>query len=387
MGKHYDKYIKYKKKYISLTAGAYEYPDADVSLNVNSGESNPPPLTQMFTPELLHTPHTQITTSELKESFLKYIENYKHLNNTNVDDSLRIATFNVHYFTDINEKDTYESILNVIHHLNADIIILQEVIVGGKIIINENTTINVSNLYDDLTNIGYKKKILCNSVPSWFQGIYGNLLLMKNKLCINKKNSLHKLCEENNETIHTFEKSKECTVVSGSHEGTNETRCYIYCKFNYHKCNFHIFGFHLDVGTEVTRLEQINNILVQCDCIKLSDPEAYIILLGDFNTTATSIPDNEFLKNNGVVYDKIVSHPHNYYDCSKLNKEKDRSKMTTWNNQVVDFIFCNKNLLSDDNFGAEFDYYYTNSSDHLPIFITLKPKKFKNSKKLKYNFI
>jgi endonuclease/exonuclease/phosphatase family metal-dependent hydrolase len=376
MEKYYDKYIKYKKKYISLTAGSHsvELDDVDDDYDDDDKEFYPRPLTQMPISKLPQTPHTQMTTTELKESFLKYIETYKHLNNKNVDDSLRIATFNVHYFTDINEKDTYESILNVIHHLNADIIILQEVIVGGKIIINDNTTINVSNLYDDLTNIGYKKKILCNSVPSWFQGIYGNLLLMKNKLCINKKNSLHKLCEENNETIHTFEKSKECTVVSGSHEGTNETRCYIYCKFNYHKCNFHIFGFHLDVGTEVTRVEQIKNILVQCNCIKLSDPEAYIILLGDFNTTATRIPDNEFLKNNGDVYKIIVSEPHYYYDCSRLNEEHNRSKMTTWNNQVVDFIFCNKNLISDKKFFIEFDYYYTNSSDHLPIFITLKPR-------------
>ena len=249
---------------------------------------------------------------------------------------------------------------------------MQEIIVGGKIRINDKTTLNVSNLYDDLTNLGYNKKILCNSVPSWFQGIYGNLLLMKNKLCIDKKNSSYKICEGNKETIHTFEKSKEFTVVSGSHEGTNETRCYIYCQFKYYECNFYIFGFHLDVGTELTRLEQINNILLQCKCIIESDTNAYIILLGDFNTTATRIPYNDFLKNNGKVYEKLMEEK--YYDCSKLNTHSHHPNMTAWNNQVVDFIFCNKNLFLDEHFVTTFDYYYTNSSDHLPIFITLKPR-------------
>jgi len=317
---------------------------------------------------------------KLKKLFLEHVSKYEEKNVSNTRNlPLRIATFNVHYFTDIYDINTYNTILEDIRNINADIIILQEVIVGGTIKITDKTSVNVSNLYDDLTEIGYNKKILCNSVPSWFQAVYGNLLLMKNELCKNKKDSNHNICEENQETVFTFDKSATSVKVSGSHEGTNETRCFIYCQFTYHEHNFHIFGFHLDVGTEATRIEQINKILERCELIKQHKSDDYIILLGDFNTTEQAVPDNTFLQDNGKVYQALMDK--GYFDCSKINQPSPTptptpdKEMTVWTNQVVDFIFCNKKLDKDNpHFTTTFNYYFTKSSDHLPIFITLTPK-------------
>jgi len=287
---------------------------------------------------------------------------------------LRIATYNVHYFTDVDEKkNTYEEVMKDIETINADIFILQEVIVGaGLVQIKPNLFVEISTLYTRLDNMGYTKIILCNSVPSWYKAIYGNLLLI-NKRLVDKCGSDDLICKKYDETIFTFNKSTTTTVVSGSHEGTKETRCYIYVKIPFEDLNLHIYGTHLDVASEKTRMEQAMHIVKIINSTHTQANDVGIIM-GDFNTidreqyqreNNQEILQNKFLAQSGEVVKTLKTL--NFHDMSA----DDPLKMTTWNNTRVDFIFS-KPAFKRGTYIAE--KYFTKASDHLPVIVTLKRK-------------
>jgi len=311
---------------------------------------------------------------ELKDAYLKYVET--HMGDNRLiepkveDEQFRLATYNVHYFTDVWERAaTYDQILNDIEAINADIIILEEVIIGGNVKINDTLHVDVSKIYDDLSKIGYPKTVICNSVPSWYNAMYGNLLAVNNSLI--KKCGEDLICKKYDETIYTFPKSTEVTTVSGTVQGTTETRCYVYMKVPYRSSKLHIYGTHSDVASEDTRLKQIAYIV---DQIKRNHTEKNDIsfILGDLNTidrnqyaTNPEILNNLFLKNSGKITKFLKEQ--GFFDLFEPNPPE----MSTWNNTRVDFIFCNKHLTNYTK-----NVYYTKASDHLPIFITLKSDDF-----------
>ena len=83
-------------------------------------------------------------------------------------------------------------------------------IFGVKYKVN-NKTINTESVIDKLDNLGYYT-IFCNTLPTWFGGIYGNMM------CIKKKYRNHI-----DDTNYTFSKSEKSCIVSGNIEGTKET--------------------------------------------------------------------------------------------------------------------------------------------------------------------
>jgi len=304
---------------------------------------------------------------ELKQRYVEYIESqapidqYKH-----PDSNIRIATFNVHYFTDVYEKtSTYDQVIKDIETVNADIIILQEVLIGGdNVPINENVTLHLYTLFDDLTKIGYKKKIACNSVPSWYNAVYGNIMLIHNRIC--DPDTANAYCDSLDETIFTFPKSKHSTTVSGEHQGTRETRCYIKCKVEFNGYTMYIYGTHLDVSDEDERLSQMRTII--SDARKHTrKSKTLVFIMGDFNTFSPSDLEDDhnarisnFTRKNGKVYSEMKRRK--WYDCHSESP----AKMTTWNGTRVDFIFCSKKIK-----GVIPEYFYTLSSDHIPVILTL----------------
>jgi endonuclease/exonuclease/phosphatase family metal-dependent hydrolase len=302
----------------------------------------------------------------LKQSFINFINKNENTLSARGDGEYRIATYNVHYFTDVHEaKETKDIIIGDIANIDANALVLQEILVGGdNIKINNMLSINLGDLYNKIsTKTKYSKKIVCNSVPSWYDGIYGNMMLIND--------NCDKVCTKLEENIYTFDKSNETVTVSGKNEGTKETRCYMYIHSvhsvvnrNY---NIHIFGTHLDVASEAERLSQIKIIINHAR--KFNGPNDVVFICGDFNTFDRNdfSPDdpllttNQFTKNNGDVI-KELKH-NNYIDCHS----NDKIAMTTWNGTRVDFIMCNKNIS-----GYRAEYYYTLGSDHLPVILTLQ---------------
>jgi len=276
----------------------------------------------------------------------------------------RIATYNIHYFTDVNEeKNTYEGILNDIKTINADVIGLQEFVYGYDILINKSgLKVSPHNFYNDVERFGYSKAIVCNSVPSWFSSIYGNIVLVKNTYC-----QPNKLCTELDETIYTFDKSTTSCTVSGTHAGTCETRCYVKLRYEYNGYTFYIYVTHLDVASEETRLKQMNYMID--DSLTHRGRNNVVFIMGDFNTADRSelqyrspnYTSNQFLRPMGRVVDLLSDR--GFIDC-----HKDHIDMTVWTGIRVDFIFCNKKIIGNDH-SAE--VLFTENSDHLPVVLTI----------------
>ena len=312
-----------------------------------------------------------LTPETLKNQYLQYVNAHIETNKLYEHSSgqLRLATFNIHYFTDLYEKtNTYAQIIKDIQSINADVIVLQEVLIGGKNTkINENVTIDLDHLFEDLSAIGYSKKIMCNSVPSWYDGIYGNMMLLHNRICTPDRSN--NFCEMLDETIYTFPKNEKTVMVSGEHEGTRETRCYIKCKLAFGQYTFYIYGTHLDVSDEQERLEQIKVIMKDAKKHARS-PRNIVFIMGDLNTfIPTDIEPShnarisKYTRKNGKVAMELKREK--WVDCHSSDSF---GKMTTWNGTRVDFIYCNKPLN-----GIIPEYYYTLSSDHIPVILTLTP--------------
>ena len=296
------------------------------------------------------------------------------------EQSFRFATFNVHYFTDVFEKQsTFQQIMKDIHTMDVDCIGLQEVIVGQSIQINKRLKIDVSNYFKQLKQYNFSKHIFCNSVPSWYDGIYGNAILVKNHICTDT------ICDNIKETIHTFQKSKQSVLVSGGLQGSNETRCYIYTTYSFHQYHLHIYNTHLDVAKETERVAQMMTIIQHTK--QHTHKNDVVFIMGDLNTfhrkdirgckkerTSNILfvdglkdyKSNAFLKHNGAVINVLLDN--DFIDCHE-HETCSKKTMTTWNNTRVDFIFCNKRMNKD---GYHADYFYTIHSDHIPVVLTLK---------------
>ena len=299
---------------------------------------------------------------ELKKNYLEHIKSNQYSLKMKQKDNLRVATYNIHYWTDVWENNYLHKIIDDIKYINADIIFLQEVIFGVKYKAN-NKIINTEPVIDKLEKLGYYT-IFCNTLPTWFGGIYGNMMCIKNKY----RNII-------DDTNYTFSKSDKSCIVSGNIEGTKETRCYIKLEF----LNYLIIGVHLDVCSEVERKKQIKHIIKLINKTK----NKKIILLGDFNTTDIDQYEDETLKNNIL---KFVFNDNRYQMnnnvIKSLYKQKFKSvteklniNLTVWSGIQSDYIFTRgiKNIHPQ--------ILYTNNSDHLPIIIDISDNKINVNKK------
>lgn len=291
---------------------------------------------------------------DIKKEYVEYIKTKKYFLKVKNKDELRFCTYNIHYWTDVWENNSLKKILDDIKYINADIICLQEVIFGIKYK-SSNKIINTENVISSLNNIGYYT-IFCNTLPTWYGGIYGNMI------CIKKKYTKYII-----PTNFTFDKSKQSCVVSGRIDGTKETRCYILLEFK----NYLIICCHLDVCSELERKNQIKYI------INLLNKKEYknkkIILLGDLNTTDINqyteknkkknilkyvFNDNYYFMNNNVIHELFKNNFKSATDYLNIN-------ITAWSGIQSDYIFT-KNI---QNISSQI--LYTNASDHLPIIMDI----------------
>ena len=303
--------------------------------------------------------------------------------------SLRIATYNVHYFTDVFEQiNTYNGILRDVKTIGADFIGLTEVLVGGKdVTIHPGLTLHLDTLYADLRKCGYPKKTMCNSVPSWYDGIYGNMLLVHDRVpCTDA------LCTNLNESIFTFPKSKKTVTVSGGHAGTTETRCYIKVQHTHTgkrgvRYTVYVYTTHLDVASESERVRQIQHMIR--DSQQHRGPQDVVFMMGDFNTVSAKHMDDKERRRVSYAQEWRKNKYYDFPKSSTLRKRKRAYRviqaleenafydchadcaadMTTWNQNRVDFIFCNRKVRQPETMVAE--YAYTANSDHIPVVLTM----------------
>jgi len=85
----------------------------------------------------------------MKTQFLDWVGTCSETNHlsSKPHNSFRLATYNIHYFTDIYEQvSKFDEIMNDIDVMNVDCIGLQEILIGGEqVAINKNLSIDVSH--------------------------------------------------------------------------------------------------------------------------------------------------------------------------------------------------------------------------------------------------
>ena len=292
---------------------------------------------------------------DLKNSYLDFIESKRYNIKSKLQNDIRIATFNVHYWTDVWENNKYKKLLEDIKYINADFIILQEVILGSNYKVN-NGRVNTEKLVATLDKMGYYV-YFCNTLPNWNTGIYGNMFCVK-----------HEYVEKINITSHTFKKPGKTYKVRDNMMGGNETRCFLQIEIG----NLVIIGTHLDVGSESVRKSQINTILSRLNSPELKNKKS--IIMGDFNTTILenykekqkrkNIMEYVFRNSNYLAKNNVISliKKHKFKSATKLLN----IDLTVWSNIQCDYIFTRK----INNIKPQI--LYTSNSDHLPLIIDIK---------------
>lgn len=274
------------------------------------------------------------------------------------NDTVRVATYNVHFFRDALNNKSFDEVVNTIKTINADVVILQEVSIFDE-----------TKIRTAFAKIGYvfdEKKSFCKSMDAWGRP-FGNMVLSK-----------YPFIQE--PAKNTFEYDKR---YAGTIHCWGEQRCYVQSKIalpNGKKIS--VYGTHLDVydETDSRRLEQIKELVANAN----KDSVENIIIAADFNAVRSR--DYQYTVNNKYVWDMVNQSTHNRFwintptkalEAFDSNQFQDSfakcgsasPKWTVWTGTAVDFMYLNKqwNLPVVGSW-----VYYSKASDHLPVIMDVK---------------
>ena len=170
------------------------------------------------------------------------------------DQTVRIATYNVHYWTDPFQRPNFDNILAVIQRINADILILQEVNWGVSRF-NNRTTEQIKEAFREL---GYRH-FFFGQAAHYHQAPFGNVIISK----------------------YPFVRVPRSTVFQHL-PVNNERRCLLHAVIRLpHNHEISVYGTHLDVHDVrgVVRRNQIQ----ECIGLMNQDERANVLLAADFN--------------------------------------------------------------------------------------------------------
>lgn len=290
----------------------------------------------------------------LLELYDSNIKTYSKLNEEMIkknESIVRIMTYNVHYWSKINtekqvEEPNHLKIINSLRIVNPDICCLQEVNFSKTQYITED-------FRKAINDTGYELYSYCTTTPSWFKAPYGNAILIKTSL------------------LKHLSLSQKNNIFKNNSKGKS-TKCFVEINLK----NIRIICTHLDVHdtSGVVRIKQISEL------DNYTSDNKPTIFLGDFNlinekdsVNKESIDYLEKLKKNrgtnGMAYDFMKKL--GWIDAFDINNTY-KPPFTTWNLTRIDYIMF-KNIELDDlsKFVNKVGVYYSNESDHIPVFIDL----------------
>jgi len=289
-------------------------------------------------------PSIGYTIDDLKKQYLNNIIKYepqKKIVSDKHKNSIRLMSYNVHFWTDVHEKDNLIKICNTILELQPDIVCLQEVL--------------ASTIYTSKHNLLDEYEILsfCNVTPSWFNDVYGNMILINKLFKLKIKKSTYSeyykmnICGKTNKcTLSQFNNTYKSLKCCSKHtpdkltlDSSDETRCFIKISLP----TFDIICTHLEAyntDKRILQLKELNEYITR---------ETYI--LGDFNMINEAIypkkfrdeyidkPEYDRYKNVALGYDTITRFTDNIWENISLSKPDFSLDFTTWNGTAVDYIF------------------------------------------------
>jgi|SRR3989338_3065455 len=277
----------------------------------------------------------------------KYIEKSKERNDYKIveingikkiekdEKNIRIGTYNIHYWTDILEKENFEGIINEIEKINADVMCLQEVSFG-KTRYNKKGEKEIEEIF---LKMGYLYKCE-NRCCKYIGSDYGNLILSKLEI----------------------EEKKQGTLYKGN---VKVRRGYSLIKLR--NIDLQICCTHLDVFDISGK---IRNIQIAELCNILNLPQNNTILMGDFNCLNPSDYSSDE-KNYLSSLDKrylpdfsSLSQLEPFFKTCWQFSNLSPPPFTVWSNHTIDFIFIPINF--------PYQIYprisLSSNSDHFPLF-------------------
>lgn len=240
-------------------------------------------------------------------------------------DVLRIATYNVHgwrsplkKFSDPIGAD-FQAIYNTIQKVNADVLILQEVVFRSQ------------QTADVLSQLGYVYQSFCYGNPEG--GDFGNMIVSKVPFA-------------RDPIRHNFGSTSK-----------PHNRCYIKVEFDLRKYgvrNLIIYGTHLDVGSRKKRLAEVQEL---ASLVHEHDAGKNVLIGADWNAVKGE-SSLKYLAKHGFV---------DSFDFVYLPQPQ----FTHWSGQTIDRLYLwNWHLPI-----AGCYVYYSAASDHLPVIMDISVNK------------
>lgn len=295
-----------------------------------------------------------LSRTELKNQYKQYcLENkYEPVKCTGI---ARIATYNIHYWTDLYDKPAADKILSDINKINADVLCLQEVSFDRTMF----NHYNYDQLIKKFSDMGYLYSIEVYG-SRYLNAKYGNMI---------------------------FSKWPITNIKSGSLPLGQTKVMRAYCMGKIIHLDLNICCLHLDVFDETgrTRTEQINKLIME-----LNMPSDNLIICGDFNCIRqeelTLNKDQLAInKMNQIIEDDLkrgiktdISTLLNlnkigYQTCFDQSKQQNPYS-TVWSGRTIDFIFVPHDFIYE----VDKSYiYHTINSDHCSIYMDIKNKSSK----------
>lgn len=182
---------------------------------------------------------------------------------------LRIATFNVHFWTNAREQNRFVEIMDTIRRLDADLILLNEMVFGDF----KYQAQHIPGHFAEALQPLYRKYVVCNTVPSWFNNPYGNVILIHERVA---RSCTDALCSAWDESIGTFPKPVQLNRLYP----LAETRCYV--RLYFPPLDLLVYGTHLDVTDpdDQSRKRALQVILKD----QAQHKARHALIMGDFNT-------------------------------------------------------------------------------------------------------
>jgi endonuclease/exonuclease/phosphatase family metal-dependent hydrolase len=269
---------------------------------------------------------------ELIEKYKLHVQSLDSPNYKLKKSHIKIATYNVQCWNNIDGRKSYNDILQVINGINANVIGLTEALFLKR------TARTLTEFKNDVKMLGYEYVCECNST-------YGiNVILSRHEIIS------HEVIQLEKDTINFQNRyALLCTVSIGNH-------------------NVKFCLTHLDVydETEQTRLKQIGKIMKNID--------VDTILMGDFNSLNSDDYDDNMwrtiVKNGKKRSVDIVTHvldlikQNDYNDMYNIVHGDKLNIVSVWSNVRVDYIFKHHDCKHKVK-----QCYFVKSleSDHLPL--------------------
>lgn len=297
------------------------------------------------------------------QAFINDCSKYKHFNKLiplrkENDGICRIATFNVHYWTNPNETKNFDNIIESINSIQVDILILQEVNWGKSSFFQFNKDF----LEAKFKNLGYQELHFCEA-EKIYGAPFGNAILSKYPL-VSGDGAYLSLVQYN----MTYRGEDRCYVGAALQLPNGKT--------------IDVYATHLDVFDDSgeTRLNQIKKLVGD---INQRGNRKNILIGADFNENREK--DYQYQVDGKLVWNLLVDehearginpvpvavsqHLENSGFKDSFSYEQiPAPKFTVWTGTVVDFLYLkNWNLEIDGCY-----VLYNAASDHLPVIMDIK---------------